>query len=202
MAKFKVYGSPKSQAARVIWFMEEASLEYDVIPLDFSTQEHKGEEYLKINPNGLVPALIDESVDLTMFESIAINLYLAENYAPQFLGNGQKEKGLVLQWSVWIVAHSQPRVEPFFKAKRGGAEAEELAKHSVDIDNDLAIVEKALEGKEYLVGDQFTVADIHVGFGVNFLNQLLGYDISKYPNLVKYTQKLGQRPALVAMMSK
>ena len=74
----KIYGIPGSRADRSLWAIEETGIEYEHIKTNFG-EESKANEYLEINPNGRIPALVDG--DLKLFESMAINLYLAKHYA-------------------------------------------------------------------------------------------------------------------------
>ena len=77
MSKRRLYGLAASRAFRSVWAMEEVGVEYEHVPTHFGA-EAKTPEYLAVNPNGRVPALVDG--DLVLFESMAINLYLAERY--------------------------------------------------------------------------------------------------------------------------
>ena len=77
MSTVKLYGTSKSRALRSIWAIEETGIEYEHIPTSFAGDSKKP-EYLAINPNGRVPSLVDG--DLVLFESMAINLYLAKKY--------------------------------------------------------------------------------------------------------------------------
>ena len=73
----KLYGVPLSRAFRSLWALEEIGVEYENVPVNF-VDDAKKPQYLAINPNGRIPALVDG--DLTLFESMAINLYLARKY--------------------------------------------------------------------------------------------------------------------------
>ena len=70
-----IYGSPRSSAGRCVWAAEEAGVAYEVKAVDMRNQEHKSAEFLKLNPNGKVPAMKDG--DISLFESMAINFYIA-----------------------------------------------------------------------------------------------------------------------------
>ena len=87
-----LYGSVRSSAARCYWCLEEIGVAYKGVPVDMKANEHKSENFLKINPNGKVPALVDDQIQL--FESMAINFYLAEKYKPSLLGSSIAEKAL------------------------------------------------------------------------------------------------------------
>jgi glutathione S-transferase len=78
MAKLKIYGVPRSRAFRTLWLAKELGLDYDNIAVDFATGETRQPAYLAINPNGHVPAIDDNG--FILWESMAINLYLAKKY--------------------------------------------------------------------------------------------------------------------------
>ena len=77
MAKPKLFGISDSRAIRAIWEIEETGIDYEHVPVSYGA-DSKADDYLAVNPNGRIPALIDG--DLQLFESMAINLYLAKNY--------------------------------------------------------------------------------------------------------------------------
>ncbi len=83
-----IYGSPRSSSGRCFWCLEEVGETYNAKPLNFKEKEHKSPAYLKINPNGKAPTLTDD--DFVIWESIAINFYLAETYKPELLGLDNK----------------------------------------------------------------------------------------------------------------
>src|SRR6185503_1477104 len=96
----KVYGIPRSRAARVLWMLEELQVPYELVPVSFIGDCRKP-EYLKINPNGHIPALQDG--DLTLFESLAINLYLARKYDKGLWPKTVEGEAKAYQWSIWAM---------------------------------------------------------------------------------------------------
>ena len=78
-----LYGSARSSAGRCLWCLEETGVAYENKNVDMRTKEHQSEAFLKINPNGKVPAMVDGETKL--FESMAINFYLADKYKPELL---------------------------------------------------------------------------------------------------------------------
>ncbi|MCB0362836.1 MAG: glutathione S-transferase [Bdellovibrionales bacterium] len=110
-----IYGSPRSSSGRCFWCLEEIGIEYENKPINFREKQHKSPEYLKLNPNGKVPVLVDG--DFVIWESLAINFYLAEAYKPQLLGSDIQHRGLVHQWSIWALADLQPPlIEAFIQS--------------------------------------------------------------------------------------
>ena len=107
MAKPKLYGIPGSRALRSIWAIEEIGIDYELVPTHFMGDSKKP-EYLAINPNGRVPALVDG--DVTLFESMAINLYLAKSYGGDLYPKDPADEARTWQWSVWGLTELEPHL--------------------------------------------------------------------------------------------
>ena len=101
----KLYGISGSRALRSIWAMEEVRVEYEQVATNFSA-DSKAADYLAINPNGRIPALIDG--DLVLFESMAINLYLAKTYGGALYPDNAADEARANQWSVWGISEIEP----------------------------------------------------------------------------------------------
>jgi glutathione S-transferase len=192
----KLYGVPASRAFRTIWMLEELGVPYQNIPTHFATGDTHKPEFLTINPNGHIPALVDG--DVVMWESMAINLYLAKKY-----DNGLQPKTLeaeahAIKWSIWTMTE----VESFLitvimnrmllpKDQRDGnaadAAAEKLAKP-------FAVLDQELAERKYLLGDTYTVADVNVA-SVLSMAPVVGIDLAKYPNLKRWLDVCTSRPA-------
>ena len=96
----KIYGIPRSRAFRILWMAKELGLDYENIPIDMGKGETRTPDYLKINPNGHIPAIDDDGV--VLWESMAINLYLAKKYSPNALYPARLEdEARAWQWSFW-----------------------------------------------------------------------------------------------------
>jgi glutathione S-transferase len=101
----KLYGISGSRALRSIWAIEEVGVEYEQVPTNF-TADSKAADYLTINPNGRIPALIDG--DLVLFEPMAIKLYLAKTYGGALYPDNAADEVRVNQWSVWGISEIEP----------------------------------------------------------------------------------------------
>ena len=101
----KLFGIPGSRALRSIWMMEEIGIDYEHVHINFSG-ESKSPDYLAINPNGRIPALIDD--DLVLFESMAINLHLAKKYGGNLYPDNVNDQARATQWSVWGISEIEP----------------------------------------------------------------------------------------------
>ena len=104
----KLYGTRMSRAARSLWALEELGLKYEHVPLNTQGDSRK-REYLKVNPNGHVPALGDDGQ--VFCESMAVNLYLAEKYgkAPRW-PSSVADHSHAYQWSLWAMTEERLRV--------------------------------------------------------------------------------------------
>jgi glutathione S-transferase len=191
----KIYGTSRSRATRVLWAAEELGLKYEHIPT--AVQDAKKPEFLKINPNGHLPAIDDDGVLLC--ESVAINLYLAEKHgkAP-FWPASIADRGRVFQWSFWAMMECE---EPFitlmmnmFMRPEGERDKAAMAKASESLKAPLKVLDDHLKGKTYLLGNDFTVADLNLA-GVIILGSMIQYDMSATPNVVAWIDRCLARPA-------
>lgn len=176
--------------------LEALGLEYKVMPMDMSKREHKSPEFLTLNPNGKVPCLKDK--DYVIWESIAINQYLAEKYKPEMAGTTPEEKGHVAQWSVWAMTELQPPLVDILIQTMFVPEDERnlalVEKAKEKIPARLQVLDQALAGKDFIVGKRLTVADINVSSVANLLFAL-HLDVAPYKNLQLWMEKMKGRLA-------
>lgn len=191
-----LYGSPRSSAGRCYWTLEEAGVPYILKEVDMKNKEHKSAEFLKINPMGKVPAMIDG--DTTLFESMAINFYIADTYKKELLGENNTDRGLVHQWSFWATSELQgPIIEVFIQKvfvpedKRDNNIIENNLKK---LPNLLSVLNNSLNDKKYLVGNQFTLADLNTAT-VASICPMIGVDLELYPNVKTWLAAMSDRPA-------
>jgi glutathione S-transferase len=98
----RFFGSPASSAGRTHWLLEELQVPYDYQRVNTREGQTRTPEYLAMNPSGKVPFL--EDGDIKLFESVAINFYLAEKYGGSLWASALPERALIYQWSLWAVA--------------------------------------------------------------------------------------------------
>ena len=193
----KLYGSIVSRATRNLWMLEELGVEYEHVSLDWAKQENRSAEYLKINPAGKVPTLVDG--DATLSESIAINLYLAQTYGAGTLWpDDQAGRARSIQWSFWAAAELEPvayaRVrEVVFKqeADRDQALLDAMAEKAGPL---MDLMTDTLDGSEYLTGDTFTMGDLNVACVMEYLDRSL-FDLSGWPAVASWYTRTYGRPA-------
>lgn len=191
-----LYGSARSSAGRCLWALEEIGVPYENKQIDMRNKEHKSESFLKINPNGKIPAMVDGNT--TLFESMAINFYLADKYKPELLGKNAEERALAAQWSFWASSELQSPVIEVFIQK---VFMPEDKRDQAVIDNNLAklpglftILDNSLKEKTYLNGNDFSIADINT-MSVVSIAPHLGIDLSAYKDIDLWMKAISDRPA-------
>jgi len=198
----KIYGSPWSSARRVYWAMEECGLNYERQPLDMRAKEHRSAKYLEINPCGKVPCLVEDG--FVLWESMAINWYLAEKYKPDLLGQNAEAKGLINQWSYWSILDMQkPLVDMLIQVMfmpEDKKDASVVSKAKESLLPLLRILDNALVGKKYLVADTFTLADLNVASVVH-INSMVQNDITEFRNVHAWMERLMERHAFKKVLS-
>ncbi len=192
----KLYGISGSRAIRAIWGIEETGIEYEHVPTHFRG-DAQSDDYLAVNPNGRIPALVDG--DLLLCESVAINLYLAKNYGGDLYPQDPANEARAFQWSVWGISEIEPLqmqivIQKFFvpEDKRDAAVIEQAAKN---LERPLKVLDAALADSPYLLGDQFTVADLNVA-SVMLLLKMVGHDYSSHTNVQRWADACYSRDAL------
>ncbi len=192
-----IYGSARSSAARCVWLLEELGVPYEIKPLDFQKKEHKNPDYLKLNPNGKVPTMVDG--DFVLWESLAINTYLAAKYRPALLGKNLEERGQIDQWSLWSIIHLYAAFYPLVMQKwQKTPDSEQTATAKAALPGWLAILDAHLLGRSAMVGTEFTLADLTV-MSVVRSAAFIEYPLNDWPNLVAWMDMINQRPALQKM---
>ena len=188
MSKPVLYGISASRAFRSVWAIEEIGIEYEHVPTSFRG-DAQAPEYLAVNPNGRIPALVDG--DLKLFESMAINLYLAKQYGPHLLPGGVHGEAQVTQWSVWGISEIEPLqmqivVQAFFTPE-DKKDAGVVARAERGLDRPLNVLDAQLQAQPYLLGDTFSMADLNLA-GVMDLMNMIEFDTSPWPAVKRWQQ--------------
>lgn len=201
----QLYSWPRSSGTRVQWALEEIGVPYDYVTLDREKGEHKTTGYLAINPNGKVPALVDDGV--TYFESLAILLYLAERYGVErglWPAAGQ-DRADALSWTVWsmielntfvmrYIYHGLDTPISFKREDRSKAEADwafaTLARH-------LDMLERRLTTREHVCG-AFSLVDVSHATSLRFA-RAQGVQLDKHPAITAWLGRCSNRPAVAKL---
>jgi glutathione S-transferase len=192
----KIYGVRQSRAMRCLWAAEELDIPYESIPISFSGDSRKP-EFLAINPNGHVPALVDG--DLKLFESLAINLYLAKQYDSKGLyPKSAADEARAIQWSFWVMTEVEaPALQIMIHSvvlPKEQRDAKVIDASTEKLKAPLAVLDAALAGRKHLLGDTFTIADLNVASVVAVLMRAQA-DLSRTPNVASWLGECVRRPA-------
>lgn len=192
----KIYGHPATSANRCFWLLEELELDYEAVPVDMRNRQHKSQEYLALNPNGKVPTYQDDHV--TLFESMAINTYLAEKHQPTLLGTTLEDRALVHQWSFWSIAEFQkPMIDLLIQlvfVPEAQRDQSLMDKSREKIGPMNKILDEHLRTRTYMVGPQFSLADLHVASVARISNHV-GIDLTPFSHLGRWLKTVTARPA-------
>lgn len=186
----KLFWAPMTRSQRAIWMLEEAGIDYEMELVDIRDENRKdSDEFLAASPMGKVPALLDG--DICMAESAAICIYIADRYCPGTLGPAidDSRRGRFLYWTMYTPAV----VEPAMSEKVGNIEANRYRNGWGDFDIMIETWDKALDGREWILGDQFTAADVMLGSSAIFLRMF--ELLPDTANIADYADRCLSRPA-------
>jgi glutathione S-transferase len=195
------YGAPQSRALLALWALEELGLPYDKVRYDLTKGEHKTDAYRKLNPNRKVPTLVIDGTP--MFESLAIVLYLGERYGVDrklFPATTDPTRMEAMAWATWSTVTLGADLMRVIEASSERIPAErhnaaQAAAARADVENDLAILEARLEGRSFLAGESFSLADCMLGGAIAFALRSGVVDIARFPRAGAYGGRLTSRPA-------
>lgn len=185
-----LYHHPFSRASGVVWMLEEIGVPYELRFVDLMKGAHKAPELVALNPMGKLPILVDG--DTVVTESAAIGLYLADRYSLGRLAPATDDplRGTYLRWSLFAPSV----IEPGSMAKAANWQFKSSQAGWGDYEAMLGAMESAVTGREFLLGDRFSMADVIFGGTVRFM--LRFNMLEPKPAFVAYTERLNARPAL------
>jgi glutathione S-transferase len=202
MTKPRLFGMSGSRALRAIWAMEEVGIEYEHIPVSYGA-DSKSAAHLAVNPNGRIPALIDG--DLQLFESMAINLYLTKRYAAALYPGHIDDEARTWQWSVWAISEIEPLQMQIVIQQHFTPEERRNPKVSAGaakgLQRPLRVLDAALAGREWLVGDRFSVADLNVA-SVMYLMKSVDFGYAEHAQVQRWADACYARPALARALAR
>lgn len=180
---------PYSRAAGSLWALEEAGQPYELKVVDILKGAQKDPGYVAVNPMGKLPTLVDDGVVVT--EAAAICLYLADRYAPHLApATNDPRRGTYLRWSFFAPSV----IEPAVMAQASGWEVKEVSAGWGNHASMLAAAESALAQGPFVLGDQFSMADVVFGGTLRFMIDFK--QIAPTPAFSAYVARLNERPAL------
>lgn len=201
----QLYSFPTPNGVKASIALEEMGIPYEAHKVTLSDADVKSPEFLALNPNNKIPAIIDpngpDGDGVSIFESGAILIYLAEK-SGVLLGNTASEKARIIQWVMFQMGGLGPMLGQLgFFWKFAGSEWEDKRpqeRYIAEGKRLIAVLEKELEGKDWIAGD-YSIADIAIAPWLRALDfygakEVLGWD--DHPNLVAYVERFVARPAV------
>jgi glutathione S-transferase len=192
-----LYTSETPNGWKVSIALEEMNLPYTVHPIKLSNQEQKQDWYVKLNPNGRIPTIVDrDNGDFAVFESGAILIYLAEKTG-LFLPRDVKGRSTVIQWLMFQMGGNGPMMGQANVFYRYAPEKIPYAidRYQREVKRLFGVLEHRLSQVEYLAGD-YSIADMATWPWVRG-HDWSGVAIDEFPNLQNYIKKLWERPAVI-----
>jgi GST-like protein len=194
MLKFYFNASPNP--AKVALFLEESGLPYEVVPVDTRKGEQFGKDFVALNPNGKVPTIVDG--DVTVFDSTAILLYLAEKTGQFLPAGGLKGRGELLSWMMFVASgvgpYSGQAVHFRHFAPKGLGYA--IDRYLFEAQRHYGILDARLSSRPYVLGDDYTIVDMAAWGWARAIPFVLGDDAwNALPNLKRWLDTISARPA-------
>ena len=191
----QLYEFAPTRSIRVRWMLQELGVDFEAIPVDLRAGENRRPEFLKLNPAGKLPVLVDGDVVLT--ESVAIALYLAEKYPEKgFLPRDLAQRAQVYRWLLFAATELEQPLWRISRHTRLYAESERLAAEVPlarrDFEQMAAVLEQHMQGREFVASDRVTVADFVTAYTLDWANEarLLG----ECSRLRAYLERMYARP--------
>ena len=194
----KIYGPTASRASRALWIVHELGIPFEHVPIEM--KDLKGPDYLKINPNGKVPTLVDG--DFKLFESMAINLYLAAKHGKDgFFPATLEDQALCYQWSFWGMTELEKSLLTIlidkFMTPPDKRKPEAVAEAEKALPKPLGVLNGALQGRDYLLGSKFTVADLNLASICSWAKPIK-LDLGAFANVAAWLERCLARSAYKA----
>jgi len=195
LSNLRIYGIARTRAFRPLWMAMELGLDFEHLPIEIGDAGARTPEFLRLNPNGRLPVIVDDGFLLS--ESLAITLYLARKHS-----NGKlypdtiQAEARTWQWTMWALSEVDRGVNIWSlhavrlpPDERDAAKREEALKI---LAKPFAILDAAVSQQPYLIGDGFTVADLNVAA---VISRAVDMDLSAVPHLKAWLMRCLERPA-------
>jgi glutathione S-transferase len=191
----RIYGIARTRAFRALWMAKELALSYEHVPIEIGEAGARKPEYLALNPNGRLPAIDDHG--FVLWESLAITLYLAKKHSLGHLYPAALEgEAKAWQWSLWAVQEVDRGVNIWslhaVRLPPPERDAARLAEALKVLEAPFRVLDGALAGTRYLLGDDFTVADLNVA---SVISRAIDMDLSSKPRLAAWLRDCLGSPA-------
>ena len=192
----KFYYSAAPNPTKIALFLEETGMPYDAIPVDTRKGDQHKPEFLAINPNAKVPAIVDG--DTVVFDSSAILIYLAEKTGKFLPAKTDKARGELLSWMFFVASGVGPYSGQSVHFRVYAPEKIEYAinRYAFEAQRHFGIINDRLAKNKYMLGDTYTVVDMNVWGWARLIPNVVGEKgWEKFPNLKRLTDEISARPA-------
>lgn len=196
----KFYYSLAPNPMKVALFLEEAELPYEAIPVDTRKGDQHKPDYLAINPNAKVPAIVDG--DATVFDSNAILLYLAEKTGKFLPPNTPKARGELLSWLMFVASGIGPYSGQAVHFKHFAPEKLDYAitRYAFEADRHYGILDRHLADRRYMLGDTYTIVDMATWGWARLVPFVMGEEaFAALPNVKRLLDEINARPAAASV---
>jgi GST-like protein len=195
------YYWPTPNGWKVSIMLEECGLDYNLIPVNIGKGEQFRPEFLAISPNNRMPAIVDNDVQgmpLPIFESGAILIHLAEKTG-RFMPTDPRGRKEMLEWLFWQIGNLGPMAGQVshFVNYAPGEHPYSSERYNNEYNRCLGVLERRLAQREYLLGDEYTIADM-ASFPWALIAKPLGQDLEEFPSVKRWRQAIKERPAVRA----
>lgn len=196
LAPLHLYTADTPNGLKISIALEELGLAYEQTLLDLGKGEQKAPQFLRLNPNGKIPVLVDRRRDTVLFESAVILSYLAEQEGA-LGGTDPDEKRYVQQWLCFQIASVGPMLGQLWWFRHGSHHKnhEALERYTREALRLYGVVESQLAERAYIAGIQYSIADIAL-FTWLRTHEELGLEVGPFPAVREWIDRIAQRPAV------
>ena len=193
MTLLRIYGVARTRAFRALWIAKELDLDYEHVPIEIGPAGARKADYLAINPNGRLPAIDDGG--FVLWESLAITLYLAKKHGRLYPTTLEGE-AKAWQWTLWSVQEVDRGVNIWslhaIRLPPADRDPQRLAEALKVLEGPFRVLEGTLADRPYLLGEDFTVADLNVSA---VISRAIDMDLSATPRVGDWLKRCRDRPA-------
>ncbi len=192
----KLYYHPSPNPAKVALFLEEAGIDYEIVPVDTRKGEQFSPDYLALNPNAKTPALVDG--DAVIFDSTAILLYLGRKTGKFMPPETDVARAEMLSWMMFIATGIGPYSGQAVHFKHFAPEPKAYAvnRYMYEAERHFGILEQRLQARRFMLGDTYGIVDIALWGWLRPVNFIFGADAwGSFPRLKRLFDEINARPA-------